>query len=86
MLVQPLLQLSINVCLPPQCTPQKEDDAQHAEGEDVEPAPLKLAPHGAVHFPDPVTGFTGGELDGLIIHLCVIVGCFGPGRPLTAQR
>lgn len=86
MLIQIFLQLSINVRLSSQCAPQKEANAKQAEGEDVPPTPLKLAPHGAVYFPGPVTGFTGGELDGLIIHLFVVAGSFGPGQPLTAQR
>lgn len=45
-----------------------------------------VAPHGTVYFPCPVAGFTGGELDGLIIHLPIIRRVFGPGQPLTAQR
>lgn len=62
MLVQLLLQLYINVCVSSQYTPQQEAAEYQADGEDLPPGTLKLAPHGAVDSPGSVTGFTGGEL------------------------
>lgn len=44
-----------------------------------------MAPHGAVNPPRPVTGFTGGELDGLIIHFLIICGLPGPSGSLCTQ-
>lgn len=73
MLIQLLLQLCINVRLFSQRTPQKEGDGKQADGEDLPPGPLILAPQGAVDFPGSVTGFTGGELDGLVVHLFVAI-------------
>lgn len=73
MLIQLLLQLRVNVCLTSECTPQYEAAEYQADGEDLPPGLLKLFPHGAVNFPGSVTGFAGGELDGLIVHLFVTI-------------
>lgn len=82
-LKQRLLQLCINVRLSSQCTPQQEAAEHQADGEDLPPGPLKLTPHGAVHFPGSVTGFAGGELDGFVVHLFIPI--FGFSWPLRAQ-
>lgn len=83
MLKQLFLQLFIKACLSSQYTPHQEPTTEQADRENLPPGPLKVAPHGAVHFPGPVTAFADGELNGLVVHL--ILRAFGRGLPLGAQ-
>lgn len=68
-LKQMLLQLCVHVRLFSQYTPQKEADGNQAGREDLPPGELLVAPKRVFNCPDSVTGFAGGELHGLTLHL-----------------
>ena len=62
--------------------PQQQAGEHQADGQDLLPGAGLGVPQRASDFPSSVTGFTGGELDGLIVHL--ISAIFGL-RLLRAQ-